>query len=108
MTIFPGLSIEGWAQRSACVGMASPDVPAEICNLCPVALDCLEHALTHDMPAGTWGGFNRQGRDELMAAARGDIREALLAAHRVYGERRARNLELARRVHPSRTRSAPT
>ena len=93
-----------WVTRAACMARDDRDVPIPICDLCPVWAHCLEHALTLDIPDGTWGGYDRAAREELLEATDFFIGEALLRADRLRRERQAR---LHRRMtHPSYRRIA--
>lgn len=37
----------------------------QICRLCPVQLDCLDHALVNDERFGVWGGFSERERRRM-------------------------------------------
>lgn len=41
----------------------------QICSVCPVARECLDHAMTVREPFGVWGGLSEIDRYELRAAA---------------------------------------
>ena len=51
---------EGWATA----GMAKA-----ICDVCPVAAECLQYALDHEIPEGIWGGLTARNRAALRGAA---------------------------------------
>lgn len=76
-----------WMARGACVGEdpelffpvgedgagdAPPDertaVAKEICADCPVAVECLKHAVEEGEPSGIWGGTTPQERRLLRAS----------------------------------------
>jgi len=59
-----------WRERAACSGSPEPDLwfsaPTEtadrwealsICRTCTVQTECLDYALTEQMPFGIWGGM---------------------------------------------------
>jgi WhiB family redox-sensing transcriptional regulator len=71
-----------WRDKAACRGYDPEDwFPAaeegsraydrqvaaakSICHACPVAADCLQHALAHGEDAGIWGGLSEQERRDL-------------------------------------------
>lgn len=75
-----------WMDDAACAtstveffpdGSASTDYKAAraICEICPVAADCLEYAIANDIDHGMWGGRTpterRRIRRERKAAADG-------------------------------------
>lgn len=37
----------------------------ELCNNCPVKMDCLQYAITYD-EKGVWGGFSYKERQDLI------------------------------------------
>jgi len=51
-----------------------------ICQRCPVAVDCLEHALTTPEPFGIWGGLTEDQRAEAIHQRRLARRAATRAA----------------------------
>jgi hypothetical protein len=51
-----------------------------ICATCPVAMNCLAKALVTREPSGVWGGMTFKERQRLMAAAHGNLTQALLIA----------------------------
>ena len=65
--IVTDMTKETWRQQAACYGhdpeiffpIAVDDVnplALAICQSCPVRLDCLDHAIENNYPAGIWGG----------------------------------------------------
>lgn len=73
---------ESWRADAACrdappglffAGPHENDVAArarEVCASCPVRLECLEFALTHDERFGIWGGTSERERRRLRRARR--------------------------------------
>jgi WhiB family redox-sensing transcriptional regulator len=51
--------------KSICKGTAK-DYP----GVCPVIMECLHYAVTHDEKFGVWGGTSERERRRLRAAAR--------------------------------------
>ena len=51
-------------------------VAKAICADCPVKLECLEHALTHDEQLGIWGGLSERERRPLHRKAKAARRAA--------------------------------
>ena len=49
----------------------APKQAIEICNRCPVQLECLEWALTNDERYGIWGGTTAQERSRMKGVGRG-------------------------------------
>lgn len=41
----------------------------QICAVCPVRVECLDHAVTFDEVFGIWGGLSAQERRRLKAVA---------------------------------------
>ncbi len=69
-----------WQQDAACRD-AEPDLffstaeedraaALELCNACPVRLECLEHALETREAYGIWGGTDEQERKRLLRRRR--------------------------------------
>lgn len=64
-----------WDTQAACrntdpevffpVGSASPKPAQRICRTCPVAADCLNHALQHGHDDGIWGGLTSEQRRRI-------------------------------------------
>lgn len=42
----------------------------EICNTCPVQIQCLDYALRHRIDDGIWGGTGRNERRRILRARR--------------------------------------
>ncbi len=69
-----------WQKDAACrdadpelfFSTAEPDRAAalEMCNSCPVRLECLEHALETRETYGIWGGTDEQERKRLLRRRR--------------------------------------
>lgn len=68
---------EAWRADAACLGMDTgafyPDSDdvfelQEVCDSCPVRLDCLEFALAHGERFGVWGGLGERKRRMLRGA----------------------------------------
>lgn len=68
-----------WRNQAACAGM-NPDLfypergatlahAKAVCAGCPVAADCLDHALTNGERHGIWGGKSEQERGRIRRAA---------------------------------------
>jgi WhiB family transcriptional regulator, redox-sensing transcriptional regulator len=53
----------------------------DLCNECPVAIQCRQHALTFHERFGTWGGLSEDERDKLAEKRRDDLDERT----RMYG-----------------------
>lgn len=82
-----------WMAAAACLDL-DPDVffPASdtsmtrtaraACNRCPVADDCLEHALDHGITHGIWGGLTPRQR-RAHAAATGRTRHGTTTGYTV-------------------------
>ena len=81
----PNADIWDWQIRGACRGMDSayffhPDGergPArarreakakEVCQHCPVIVQCRQHALTVQEPYGIWGGLSESEREMIIKA----------------------------------------
>ncbi|MCQ4120716.1 WhiB family transcriptional regulator [Rhodococcus tibetensis] len=45
----------------------------QLCNRCPVLVQCREHALTVEEPFGVWGGMSESERQAAIEHRRGDI-----------------------------------
>ena len=91
--------IGSWRDRAACSGRGA-DFPKVLCVACPVRWWCLEYALrgdARDLAAngddprggdnhlseyGTWGGYTRAQRRQLLRDHGRDVDEALIAAYR--------------------------
>lgn len=43
----------------------------EICQSCPVLLQCREHALSAQEPYGVWGGLTEADREAILLTSRG-------------------------------------
>ena len=43
----------------------SQRIPKEICNSCPVRLQCLEHAIRNNETHGVWGGLSPGDRQKI-------------------------------------------
>lgn len=43
----------------------SQRIPKEICNSCPVRLQCLEHAIRNNETHGVWGGLSPRDRQKI-------------------------------------------
>ncbi len=65
-----------WQRDAACNGLNSelffPEGPVDhailrLCRSCPVATECLDHALTHG-EHGIWAGTNERQRREILRA----------------------------------------
>lgn len=85
-------TIPAWGGLGACAG-ADPDLffpergastreAKAVCAGCPVRLECLEHALTHNERFGIWGGLSRRERERLTRARRARQRATQPAAER--------------------------
>jgi WhiB family transcriptional regulator, redox-sensing transcriptional regulator len=70
--------VVSWKNRAACVGYPSSvffptaDTPPDlvdkaksICEVCPVAQDCLEYAFETNQVAGVWGGYTEAERRSM-------------------------------------------
>ena len=83
----PNADLWDWQLEAACRGLDSevlfhPDrergdaremrdaAAKAICGACPVATQCLEHALAVREPYGVWGGLTEDERAELLADRR--------------------------------------
>lgn len=76
------IDVEPWQELAACRGCPNPDsifFPEQggstrearrICCTCPVRMQCLDFALTHDERFGVWGGLPEKERRK---AKRGDF-----------------------------------
>lgn len=42
-----------------------PPAAYQACRLCPVQHECAEYAITHDEPAGLWGGLTTARRRQI-------------------------------------------
>jgi WhiB family redox-sensing transcriptional regulator len=69
-----------WRRQASCRG-AGPDLffpakgePAseakEVCQTCPVALQCLDYAIASGEETGIWGGMSERQRREVARARR--------------------------------------
>ena len=78
-TFLGDLAAATWMDDAACTG-GDPDewfptaesrtdhLAKSVCGVCPVRLDCLRWALTHD-EKGVWGGLNDKERARLRKGA---------------------------------------
>jgi WhiB family redox-sensing transcriptional regulator len=76
-----------WAGEAACRGLdpaifhPQDDTEAEaakaICGACPVASDCLEHAIERREKEGVWGGMTERERQRIIRRRRRDRASAL-------------------------------
>lgn len=66
---------EPWTENAICA-QADPEVwfpeqgrtaaeARRICANCPVAVECLEYALKHNIGHGVWGGFSERERNTM-------------------------------------------
>ena len=74
------LELPEWWDRASCAGVeitvfygdhrnhASVQRASEFCGGCPVAAECLTHALAQPEEHGIWAGTTWQTRQELLAA----------------------------------------
>lgn len=46
----------------------------EVCNICPVQLECLDYALSHRIEHGVWGGTDEVDRRRIRKSRSQDIR----------------------------------
>lgn len=80
-TVPPSLGF--WAERSACLSVADPEIffPSEsdaqranrakqVCAMCPVLDVCLEYAMQVSTLDGVWGGTTAQERKRMRRARR--------------------------------------
>lgn len=75
LPILPAGDPAPWQALAACQGVdpdlffpergASVREPKAVCARCPVAADCLEHALTHHEVHGIWGGKSERERRSM-------------------------------------------
>ncbi|MEI2717915.1 MAG: WhiB family transcriptional regulator [Candidatus Nanopelagicales bacterium] len=76
-------SLGFWAERSACLSVADPEIffPSEsdsqranrakqVCAMCPVMDVCLEYAMQVSTLDGVWGGTTAQERKRMRRARR--------------------------------------
>jgi WhiB family redox-sensing transcriptional regulator len=50
----------------------------QVCRVCPVKAECLEHALEHGEQFGIWGGMGKKKRRKLIQAS--EVRPEVAAA----------------------------
>lgn len=72
------MSATTWMRHAACRGLdpelfhphkgASTATARAVCQACPVAVACLEHAMLHDEQHGLWGGLPIRARRRVRAA----------------------------------------
>jgi len=43
-------------------------IAREICAMCPVKQECLDHAMKHGERQGIWGGVTAKGREQMRTA----------------------------------------
>ena len=55
---------ELWFPKQRALG-GSPRAAKEICQQCPVAVQCLSYAMDHVITHGIWGGLTAKQRQEL-------------------------------------------
>ena len=71
-----------WMGRGLCTNVppstffpsdgAGVDVARKICAACPVKSECLEHALTHRIDHGVWGGCSERERRRILKRRRAE------------------------------------
>lgn len=73
-----------WAADAACLGrgwdlhfahpsdIARREAALALCQVCPVRIECLAHALEHDEAYGIWGGKTERQRRAIRHRARGN------------------------------------
>ena len=64
-----------WMDQALCARLADwdradPEDQAETCAHCPVAAQCLDYALTHNLRFGIWGGTSGHERKRLQRKAK--------------------------------------
>lgn len=68
-----------WAAQAACKGLSHLFFPeigerarpgVEICDSCPVKIECRDHAFAAGEIYGTWGGIPERERKQMRGAAR--------------------------------------
>lgn len=83
-----------WAPLARCAGL-DPAIfypndghrpeGLDVCNRCPVRVECLDHALTRPERHGIWGGMSERGRDRLeRRLRRGTLTWAQVAAGQLW------------------------
>ena len=71
---------KNWVDRAACRGLdpaifypptdEEADDARAVCAQCPVAEDCLEHAIEHREKSGVWGGATERERLRIVRRRR--------------------------------------
>lgn len=66
---------DDWQDRALCAEVGddfwfpekggSVKEPKRVCAQCPVAAECLEYALEHDIRFGVWGGLSERERHRI-------------------------------------------
>jgi WhiB family redox-sensing transcriptional regulator len=82
--IEPGHMPGPWVDDAKCKGMdvdlffpavgggGVPDA-VQVCNGCPVRVDCLDYALTHNIVEGIWGGLTGRDRKAIRRKWREEV-----------------------------------
>ena len=76
-----------WFDDAACRGMSADmffpdptDVPGRwkalaVCGDCPVAAECLDHAVANHLEFGIWGGAGERERRRIAKSRRASLRQ---------------------------------
>ena len=92
----PAADVWAWQFQGACRGMDSavffhPErergtkraarerAAKQVCERCPVKIQCAQHAIAVREAYGTWGGMSETERAALLSGARDDLRDELRA-----------------------------